>query len=377
MALTSDLATFFLPITGIDPARIVGVANIGAGYCVNNQFVGCPVNVGLKYLANPDQLLDSDWPLILFGPSGTGKTAIALSIASRVTDGSPGKLAALTAKDFCHRFANAIETNSTAQFRQSLFAAAGLFLDDIDQLKKYPAAQNELTFLLDQLAIQSKPVIMTADPQWLDSGCLVPKLHSRLTSGLCLHVHPPGYDARRLIIADTAAQFDCSMSIEVCDYLSTVLSVTYPRIQLFFAQLGAWLKSQSISERQIDRTLLDSFFEHSNRYSKKRSVDSILRLVSKATGIRVIDIKGKSRQQSTALARCIVVYFLRHHLNMSFAGIGQVVGGRDHSTIMHSLKRVEMLIFENEVQATALRELEQAIIENQLAGMEADYEQPV
>ena len=62
---------------------------------------------------------------------------------------------------------------------------------------------------------------------------------------------------------------------------------------------------------------------------------------------------------------------------MSFAGIGQVVGGRDHSTIMHSLKRVEMLILENEVQASALRELEQAIIENQLAGMEADYEQPV
>ncbi len=372
MSLTRDFPTFFLPLTGIDPNRVAGDFEIAGGFSGRDRFVGDADNAVLKYLINSPQLLDTDWPLVLFGPNGSGKTAIALSVArqivaDQVADGSrPRKFVVLPARDFARRFAHAVETDSIDQFRQWMLDSAGILVDEVGQLKSFPAAQNELTSLLDQLAIHSGPVIATAGARWIEFGHLTPKLVSRLSSGLCLGLNPPGFEARRVIIGDTADRFDLLLGNDVRDFLASRLNVSWPLIQSFFAQFNAWILASDQGTRMVDIDLVSRFLKHFTHQSRKRSVDSIVKLVGKSLRIKVADIKSNSRKQSTVLARSVVVYFLRRHLKMSFASIGSVLGGRDHSTIMHSLRQVEIMVAKDEKKASLIRNLEKSIVESEL-----------
>jgi len=335
------------------PSRPLGLA----------RFVGDTSNLLLKYLISDESRnnLDSQWPIVLFGPSGTGKTSLALTIISGLTERSDqedevipfnqskvesqlGKPIFLSALEFDRRFRSAIETDSVDDFRNKIIQSAGVIIDDVDRLENKTAAQAELVRVLDQMSAKNRPIVITmpSSPQ-LCNG-LSSRLVSRLSLGLSLPVNPPGPEARLEIIGELASINQIKLSDDATQLLADRLQVTVPKLNHVFAQIKTSLAADANDRSEIiDASRLTKIFKKSA--SEVESLcHLIIKSVAKEFDLKVSDLKSNSRKQSIVMARGVSVYLSRELLGVSFLKIGSYLGNRDHSTIMHANRKIEKLI---------------------------------
>lgn len=336
------------------PSRPLGLA----------RFVGDTSNLLLKYLISEESRnkLDSQWPIVLFGPSGTGKTSLALTIISDLTEQSDqedevisfhqprvepsyGKPIFLSALEFDRRYRSAIETDSVDDFRKKLIQSAGVIIDDVDRLEQKTAAQAELVRVLDQMSAKNRPIVVTmpTSPQ-LCNG-LSSRLISRLSLGLSLPVNPPGPEARLEIIRELANINQINLSDDAAQLLADRLQVTVPKLNHVFAQIKTSLSAEASDNPAeiIDAARLTQIFKKSA--SEVESLcHLIIKSVAKEFDLKVSDLKSNSRKQSIVMARGVSVYLNRELLGVSFLKIGSYLGNRDHSTIMHANRKIEKLI---------------------------------
>ncbi|MCP4480785.1 MAG: AAA family ATPase [Planctomycetaceae bacterium] len=335
------------------PSRPLGLA----------RFVGDTSNLLLKYLISEESRnnLDSQWPIVLFGPSGTGKTSLALTIISGLTEQSDqedevisfnqsqvetqlGKPIFLSALEFDRRFRSAIETDSVDDFRNKIIQSAGVIIDDVDRLENKTAAQAELVRVLDQMSAKNRPIVITmpSSPQ-LCNG-LSSRLISRLSLGLSLPVNPPGPEARLEIIRELASINQINLSDDATQLLADRLQVTVPKLNHVFAQIKTSLAADANNHSEIiDASRLTKIFKKSA--SEVESLcHLIIKSVAKEFDLKVSDLKSNSRKQSIVMARGVSVYLSRELLGVSFLKIGSYLGNRDHSTIMHANRKIEKLI---------------------------------
>lgn len=302
------------------------------------EFVGDGNNEALKYFMKPESMRSSDWPLVLFGQTGTGKTELAHSII--MPDGLPGSAKPVyqTAIEFSRLFKSAVDTDSTRDFRLRYMKSALVVIDDLHHFSRFPAAQQELVYVLDQLAAKGTPVITTSNrPVQLVDG-LMPQLASRLLGGLCVDLKPPGPDARQVIINRLAAVHEMDLDPGLVGFLANRLPVTVPKIRQFFVQFLA--QRSGPAGAPVAQDELAAYFDQLKSYDREKLADLIIQSVAREFKLSPADIKGSSRKQTTALARSVSIYLHRSLLLMSFAKIGSYYGGRDHSTIMHAYKKV-------------------------------------
>ena len=326
------------------------------------RFVGDQPNMLLKYFALesgnriPTHHIDAgfQWPLVLFGPSGTGKTSLALTLVSDLVDGfeannicqseNANKALFMTALDFDRRYRSALETDAVLDFRKRLTRCAGLVIDDIHRLSDKPAVQNEFVLILDEMCRKNRPIVITTESSPQLSSGLSAQLVSRLSGGLCLPVHPPGRAARLEIIQDLAQINGLQLTTDAAQLLADRLNVTAPKLTHFFAQLKTTLRSASddLSEA-IDSAKLTRLFKKSDHDIDKLS-RLIIKLVASRYHLKPAELKGNSRKQSTVLARSVAIYLNRELLGTSFLKIGSFFGNRDHSTIMHSYRKINRIV---------------------------------
>jgi chromosomal replication initiator protein len=368
MDWVSESPTFSLILNRLDSLHRSRETRASADTPEFGCFVGDQANIGLKFLEQLSNCGPHVWPLVLLGSAGTGKTSLASQLANRLAVENDRPELILSTADFCRRFANAVETNCTDQFRQSILDSGCFVLDDLEQFKGHAAAEMELASLLDRFRLLEKPFIATAEEGCFLADRLSPRLCSRLTAGLCLLVNPPGHEARRILIGQSAADFGFDISPETSEYLATELAVTYPRIRQFFVRLNTWLLSTGRQRQKcIDRKLINEFLSPDHDNDGKHSPDSIIRLVANRFKVKVTDMKSNSRRQTIVFARGVAVYLLRRQFRMSFARIGDIFGGRDHSTIMHSNSRIEKLMKDQNHQLRKIvGDIEKTIRENAL-----------
>ncbi|MFK7767563.1 MAG: helix-turn-helix domain-containing protein [Mariniblastus sp.] len=335
------------------------------------RFVGDNSNLILKYLTT-DALNEqfsnssSQWPLVLFGPSGTGKTSLALTIVSNLTDKLSKSLNSndrrsvpapkpifMSALDFDRRFRSALETDSIEDFRKRLVQSAGVVIDDLHQLTNKPAAQNEFLLVLDEMCQKNRPIVVTMDCSLQQSKGLSTQLLSRLAGGLSLPVNPPGPVARLEIVRDLANINRVHLTEDACQLLVERLNVTVPKLDHIFAQIKTALRlerSDSDNERNndaanldpIDAAKLTRLFKRTDN-DVEQSCQLIAKLVAKEFDLKVANLKSNSRKQSIVMARGIAIYLNRTLLGTSFLKIGSYFGNRDHSTIMHAFRKIEKL----------------------------------
>lgn len=316
------------------------------------RYVGDAENKILRYLAADQPFISSDWPLVFFGASGTGKTALALSVIDQlmeaecrtlpINDGSSSRSPAiLSAPDFVRRFNSAIDTNSVSDFRARIVGAPALFIDNVHLLADKQGAQNELVYLLDEMAETDVPVVVTYLNTPLSNSDLSAHLLSRLSRGLSLELRIPGPDARAEIIRELAAVHRVEILDEAIPWLVEHFNVTVPKLNHFFIQVNAEILSAK-DDRRLDLEFFQSLFENvSNRSERTKS---IIRQVAAEFRIKTSDLKSNSRKQSVVLARGIAIFLCRSLLNISFTCIGNSFGNRDHSTVMHAYNKILKLL---------------------------------
>jgi chromosomal replication initiator protein len=302
-------------------------------------------------------------PLTLYGPSGVGKSSLALALAERYRNRQQLDSVVITnGPDLARSLADAVETDSVAEHRARFHRCDLLLIDDLHRLANKSAAQQFLISALDSLLKRGSLVIVALPKPPQAIAGLVPPLVSRLMGGLVVRLALPGIEARQEIIRQAATRANlCLEEQQIATLASSSNSSTdrylsAPKIRQLVMQLAA--DKDLGRERKNDDAKTSP--EHDLKQFKTLSRRVTL-LVAKNFGLPVSELKSKSRRQAIADARGLAMYLVRTVTPLSYADVGQLFGGRDHTTVMHACRKITSQLENDDTMRRIVEELTQEI----------------
>jgi chromosomal replication initiator protein len=278
-------------------------------------------------------------PLVLYGPSGTGKSHLALGLATAWRASLPGrKVIHLPADDFAHDLANAIEMQAVDDLRTLLRSASLLVVEDLGRLLDKPAAQEELLHTLDAVVRCGGQVVITAHAAPVNLRGLLPGLQSRLVAGLCLPLSLPGPTARLEILKRLAALREVELAEPAARLLAEGLNGSVPELMGALVQLEVPARQEECS---IDAPAIRKFL--GQRDARRPQITRITSLTARHFSIPVKELRGPSRRRAVVHARDVAMHLSRLLTGHSLEQIGRYFGGRDHTTVMHGCQKAAEL----------------------------------
>jgi chromosomal replication initiator protein len=288
-------------------------------------------------------------PLVIYGPTGAGKTMLALALAQQwQTEHAASKPPLfMTAADFARAYATALETSGLEDFRERFTATSLVVLDDVHHLANKIPAQAELRRMLDLMAEQGTRTIITLRAAPPAANELTADLASRLAGGLAVGLVWPEPSTRQEMIAQYLANQQQSVPAVCVAQLAD--AVSGPPSQLF-ALLAQLLHTASVQRRPLDEAMVAAALV-GHATANNVTPREIIAAVAKELRVKMADLKGPSRRQSLTAARGVAMLLMRELLGLSYQEIGRQLGHRDHTTVMHACqKTTTRLAAEHEFQ---------------------------
>jgi chromosomal replication initiator protein len=316
--------------------------NINNGYQFGSFVVGenssFAYNVSMAIAKNPGVSYN---PCLIYGGVGLGKTHLIQSIGNFIQDNTPElQVLYVTAEMFTNEFIGAIGDKKTPQFRNKYRKADVLLIDDIHFLQRKESTQEEMFHIFNNLFESNKQLVFTCDRPINELQDITDRLKNRFTRGINVDLQPPSFETRLAILQKKCEKQVCNISSEVLEYISKNINTNVRDLEASLTKLIAYsnLLNKEIT-LEIARDQLRSTYSLSK--DQTMSVDTIIRVVSDYFSISAYDIKGKKRTKSVVLPRQIAMYIARTITEFSTTEIGYEFGGRDHTTVMHSVQKVE------------------------------------
>ena len=262
-------------------------------------------------------------PLVLVGPTGSGKTHLARGVADRLRNLLPaGSVASMSVVEFGRHWEQAREEEKLDQLRTSLRRLELLVLEDFHRIRPRAAVQYELRETVDALVERGAVVLVTSQEPLVSIRSLTPDLRDRLTSGLTVRLRPPSTAARRDILQLAAAARGVPLDEETARQTAEHLEGPVPRLFRAVAELDP------------------AIAETVRRPREPLSLRQIVAVVARYFSVSQANLRGPSRRRSVVHARSVAVYLTRTLTGLSYSQIGQGLGGRDHTTTMHADRRI-------------------------------------
>ncbi len=310
-----------------------------------------------------DGQLAGGYPLVLYGPSGAGKSSLALALAERHRNQWQHDSAVVTnGPDFARSLADAVETDAVAEHRARFHRCDLLVIDDLHRLANKLAAQQFLISALDSLLKRGSAVIITLPKSPQAVAGLAPPLVSRLMGGLVVRLALPGAEARQEIVRQTAARANLQLNEQQIAELAssgnpaTDRYLSAPKIRQLVMQLAAESELGREQKTNATKTTMERDVKQFKTLSRRVTL-----LVAKYFGLPVSELKSKSRRQAIADARGLAMYLVRSLTPLSYADVGHLFGGRDHTTVMHACRKVSTQLESDESLRRFAEELTQEI----------------
>ncbi len=297
-------------------------------------------------------------PLVLYGPSGTGKSHLARGLATTWKANFPQrKVIYTTAVDFSRELIDAIEAQAVDDMRAKYRGAGLAVFEDIAELTTKPATQEELVCTLDETIQRGGQVVVTASANPTEIAGLFPTLQSRLAAGLALPLSPPGPDARLAILERWSSAREIDLADSILQLLAAGLTGTVPELLGAMLQLEVPAKQdrRAINDREVREFLMH---RDSDRRPKLRDIAV---MTAKYFSLRLSDLRGPSRRRPVVAARDVAVYLCRQIAKESLGRIGDYFGGRDHTTIMHACRKTEELLQSDPAVKQAIEQLQRKL----------------
>lgn len=313
------------------------------GMTVPCHFMAGPENrlVEVAVRAVIDEPMAGYNPLVLYGPSGTGKSHVAQGLATLwKTRNRRHRVVTTTAVDFARELADAIESQAVEEFRIKYRTANLLIFEDLGQLAARKSgklsAQEEFIHTLDALVAEDRWVVVTASAAPIELPGLLPSLQSRLAAGLGIPLAPPGREARLAILRQLAALREVELPEPVAEVLAEGLSGTVPELTGALLQLAA---PADWDANPLDLPAARRYLAHRNGKRRQPSMHEIALATARHFSLRLADLRSPVRRRALVTARGVAVYLARNVAGQSFQEIGRYFGGRDHTTVMHSCRK--------------------------------------
>ncbi len=301
-------------------------------------------------------------PLFIFGPTGLGKTHLLHAVGHEILARHPQqRVAMLSAEQWVNEF---IETSHDKRFdafrRRFRDEVDVLLIDDIQFLAGKPQSQDEFFHTFNALYEGHKQIVVTSDRYPHEIAGLEDRLKTRFQWGLVADVRPPDAETRRQILARKAIDLGCALPNEVLEFVAGTVTTSVRALEGALTRLVAWsqLTREPLSLHEAKEQLRPTLTAGAQ---SPLSVNRIIDVVATYHGMRAKDLTGPSRQRQITRARQIAMFLARGHLQMSLPELGRAFGGRDHTTVLASVQKIDTQRADDASLQALLSKLEQTI----------------
>ena len=280
-------------------------------------------------------------PLFIYGESGLGKTHLLYAIAHTIHKNHPDyKVVYIKGDTFTNELIQAIREGRNAEFREKYRGADVFLMDDVQFIAGRDSTQEEMFHTFNTLYELKKQIVFTSDRPPKEMLRLEDRLKTRFEWGLLADIQPPDYETRMAIIKNKAIRMGVELPEEVLIYVAENITSNVRQIEGTVKKILAFrdLLGSNVDASSVTRAVRDMFKETSDILP---TAEVIIEEVGKFYDIDPNAIRGQGRTKATSWARHIAIYLTRHMTKLSLKDIGKEFDNRDHTTILHSIDRVE------------------------------------
>ena len=283
-------------------------------------------------------------PLVIYGGVGLGKTHLMHSIAWRIREINPNRqVVYLSAEKFMYQFVRALRQQETMLFKEQFRSADVLMIDDVQFIAGKDSTQEEFFHTFNALVDQNKQIVVSADRSPADLEGIEERLRSRLGWGVVAEIHQTSYELRLGILQAKADDIKkCEVPSKIIEFLAHKITSNVRELEGALKRLVA--HSQLVGRPITLESSQDLLHDLLRASDRRVTIEEIQKKVAEHFNTRLSDMSSARRARAVARPRQVAMYLSKQLTSRSLPEIGRKFGGRDHTTVMHAVSRIESLM---------------------------------
>jgi chromosomal replication initiator protein len=300
-------------------------------------------------------------PFVIYGGVGLGKTHLMHAIAWKIRETNPNrKVVYLSAEKFMYQFVRALRQQETMEFKDQFRSADVLMIDDVQFIAGKNSTQEEFFHTFNALVDQNKQIIVSSDRSPADLEGIEERLRSRLGWGIVGEIHQTTYELRLGILLSKVDNLkNCIVPKNVIEFLAHRITSNVRELEGALKRLVA--HSQLVGRPISIESAHDVLHDLLRANNRRVTIEEIQKKVAEHFNIRLSDMSSPRRARAVARPRQIAMYLAKQLTSRSLPEIGRTFGGRDHTTVMHAVSRIESLKLEDTLMADDLELLKRSL----------------
>ncbi len=278
-------------------------------------------------------------PFFIYGPTGLGKTHLIQAMGNAIKEKFPQKqIHYIPLEKFAIDYVNSLRNNKPNEFKQKYRKYDVLIMDDVQFISNKEKTQEELFHLFNTLYETNKQIVFSSDkhPNFIPG--LEDRLRSRFGSGMIIDIVEPDLESKIAIIRTKLDENSLVLPDDVIEYIATSISGSIRELE---GSLNTVICQIQLKKRDLSVAEVKKLIRNNIKPSKNVSIQNIVKTISEFYEINEENIYEKTRRKEIVKARQLIMYVLREDFNISYPLIGQKLGGKDHTTVIHSCLKIK------------------------------------
>ncbi len=314
--------------------------NLNPRYHFNSFIVGSfnelAYAASLAIIDNPGTKYN---PFFIYGGTGLGKTHLIQAVGNSIKEKYPNKrVHYMTLEKFATDFINSLQGNKANSFKEKYRKYDLLIIDDIQFIGKMEKIQEELFHTFNTFHENNKQIIFSSDkhPNYIPE--LADRLRSRFAAGMIVDISPPDYESRLAILKVKLQELGISLDQEILEYVAMVIDGNIRELE---GSLNVIVCQYRLKNKPLVLAEVKNLLKNNMKPKKNMAIKDVVKIVSEYYKLEGDSVYEKTRKKEIVKARQIVMYLLREDFNVSYPLIGQKLGGKDHTTVIHSCLKIK------------------------------------